>query len=37
MKISEAAFGYELGGRHCRRQVDPPWQDETSGEGSGQQ
>jgi hypothetical protein len=26
-----------LGGRHCRRQVDPPWQDEMSGDGSGRQ
>ena len=26
-----------LGGHHCRRQVDPPWQDEMSVDGSGRQ
>jgi hypothetical protein len=34
---SKAAFGSVWAGGHCRRQVDPPWQDEMSGDGSGRQ
>jgi hypothetical protein len=36
MEDSKAAFGSVLAG-HCRRQVDPLWEDEMSGYGSGRQ